>query len=195
MVQETQRISHGAIRRFRNVTDRPFLRFHLLFLHQFLHPACDGLDGDPPEIIPLTSGQNRHRNLVYLRRRQNKNHILRRFFQGFQKRIKSSYGKHMHLIDDIHFISPFCRTVSHLFPDLTNVVHAVIRCRIDLDDVHRSACRNGFAHFTFPTGTSAHRVLTVYRFSKYFCRRGLSRPPGPAKQVCMADPVCPDLVF
>ena len=118
-------------------------------------------DGDSFEIVALTPRQNRNRDLVGFGSRQDKDHIGRRLFQRFQKRIKSSDGKHMHLIDNVDLVFSCGGRIGDLLPDLTDVVHTVVGCGIDLDDVHGSARSDGLAGRTFPAGISVHGMLTV----------------------------------
>ena len=113
--------------------------------------------------------------------RQNKNDIRRRFLQGLKQCIERSYGKHMHLIDNVDFVFSFGRTVLHLLADLADVVDAVVGSRIDLNHVHGIARRNRPACRTFPARTPVHRMLTVDRLRKNLGNRRLSRSSGSAK--------------
>ena len=101
----------------------------------------------------------------------------------------------MDLIDDIDLVASFCRPVSYFFPDFPDIVHTVIRGRVDLDHVHRVPCRNRPAGRALSAGAAVHRVLTVHGLGKDFCHRGLSGPPGPAEQICMSDPPGGYLIF
>jgi len=146
------------------------------------------------EIIPLTSGQNRNRNLVGLGCCQNKDHIRRRFFQCLEQGIKRTSRKHMHLIDDIYFVPSLCRAIRNLFPNLSNIIHTVIGGSIDLDHIHGSTRLNGFAHLTFITRTSIHRMLTVDCFCQDLGYRCFTGTPCSAKKICMSDTVCVNLI-
>ena len=167
----------------------------MLRIHQLFHTVRDRLDTDTLEIIMLAPGQDRDRYFVDLRRRQNEDHIFRRLLQCLQQCIERSYGKHMHLVDDIDFISALCRTVCHLLTDLPDIVNTVIGGRIDLDHIHGRAGRYGPACLTFPAGASVHRVLTVHRLRKYLRHGRLACSPCPAEKICMSDPVGPDLIL
>ena len=127
--------------------------------------------------------------------RKYKNNILRRFFQCLQQRIERSRRQHMHLIDNIDLISAFRRTICYLFTDLTDIIHAVIRRRIDLDHIHRCACCDCLTHLAFSARTSVHRMFTVHRFGKYLGNRRLAGTSCSTEQICMADPACPDLIL
>ena len=126
---------------------------------------------------------------------QNKNDILRRFLQRLKQCIKRTYGKHMHLINDIHLILSLCRTVYYLFPDLTNVIYTIVGSCINLNYVHGSSGRNRFAHLAFPTRTSVYWVLAVYCFGKYFCHCRLTGSSCSTKKIGMSDTVGLYLIF
>ena len=143
----------------------------------------------------LTSGKDRDRDLVNFRRRQNKDYILRRLFQRLQKRVKRADGKHMHLVDDVHFVLSLRGTIRYLFPDLTDIVHAVIGRRVDLDHIHRRSHRDRTAHRALAAWTSVHRMLAVDRLCKYFRYRCLSCSACSAEQICMPDTVRFDLIL
>ena len=125
---------------------------------------------------------------------QNKDNIRRRLLQCLEQCVKCSCRKHMHLIDDIHFVSAFCRTIGNFLPDLSNIVHTVVRCSVNLDHIHGSTGLNSLAHFTFITRASIYRMLTVYRFCQNFghgCFTGTSRP---AKEIGVSDSIRIDLI-
>jgi hypothetical protein len=77
----------------------------------------------------------------------------------------------MNLIDNVYFVFSFGRTVFHFLTDLTDIVHAIVGRRIDLDHIHGTARRNRFTGRTFPTRAAIHRMLTVDCFCKNFCDR------------------------
>ena len=167
----------------------------MLNFHQLLHPVRDGLDADPLEIIVLASRQDRDRYLVHLRGSQDENNILRRLLQRLQQGVERSDGKHVYLVDDIDLVPPLRRTVCDLFPDLTDIVHAVIGRRVDLDHIHGSPRCDRSAHLTFPARASIDRMLAVYRLRKYLRHRRLSRSSCSAEQISMPDTVCLDLIL
>ena len=132
---------------------------------------------------------------MYLCRSQNKNNIRRWFLQRFQKSIKRSYGKHMNLVYDINLIFPCRRRIGNLFHNLSDIVHTIIGCSINLDYIHGCSCGNGLTGLTFSARTSIHRVLTVHRLGKDLGNSGLTCSSCSTEQVGMTDPVSPDLVF
>ena len=101
----------------------------------------------------------------------------------------------MHLIDDVHFVLSLRGTVRYLFPDLTDIVHAVVGRRVDLDHIHRRSRRDRTAHRALAAWASVHRMLAVDRLCKYFRYRCLSCSACSAEQICMPDTVRFDLIL
>ena len=101
----------------------------------------------------------------------------------------------MHLVDDIDFISPLRRPVGNFFPDFTDVVDTVVRCRVDFDDVGRDAGQNRLAGRTFVAWASVYGVLAVDRAGKNLGDRRFSSSASSAEQIRMADAVRADLIF
>ena len=101
----------------------------------------------------------------------------------------------MHLIYNVYFVPPLCRTVGDLLPYLTDIVHTVVGRRVNLDHIHRRACRDGPAHLTLPARTPVHRMLTVDRLCKNLSHGSLSGSPGPAEKIRMSDTVRFDLIL
>ena len=129
-----------------------------------------------------------------LRRGQYKNHIRRWFLQCLKQGIKGSRRKHMHLIDDIHLIITLCRTIGHFLTDLTDIIHAIVGCGIDLDHIHGSSCLDCSAHLTFVAGTSIDRMLTVHCLRQNLRHRCLTGTSRPAEQIGMSDTAGIDLI-
>ena len=63
------------------------------------------------------------------------NHMGRGLFKGFQKRIESSDGEHMHLVDDIHTVFCAGRSEISLLTQITDIVNTVVRCGVNFNNV------------------------------------------------------------
>ena len=132
---------------------------------------------------------------MYLRGGQNKDHIGRRFLQGLKQRVEGSYGKHMDLIDDIDPVTALCGRILNLFPDIPDILHAVVGGRVNLHHIHGGTRENGPAGGTFIAGTSIQRMLAVHRPGKDLGDTGLSGTPCAAEKVRVACPAGNNLVF
>ena len=101
----------------------------------------------------------------------------------------------MHLVDNVNLKPSLGGAVSHLIPDLTDIVDTVVGCRVDLDDIGGDPCLDCLAGRTFVTGTSVHRMFTVHGFCQNFGNRSLTCPACSAEQVSMSEPVGLNLIF
>ena len=101
----------------------------------------------------------------------------------------------MDLIDDIDPVSPFCRRILDLFPDIPDILHTVVGGRIDLNHVHGRAPGDRLADRADIAGAPIHWLLTVHRFSKDLRDAGLTGASCAAEQVGMAYPPGHDLIF
>ncbi|MPN08895.1 hypothetical protein SDC9_156183 [bioreactor metagenome] len=58
--------------------------------------------------------------------RQNKDNMLRRFFEYFEQRVKGAGGKHVNLVDDIDAVLGNRRRENRLIPQITDIIHTVV---------------------------------------------------------------------
>ena len=195
LIQETQRIPHGTIARLCHIAKCLFLHLYMLCAHQFRKPVCNGINRNPVKIISLASGKNGNGNLVGFRGGQNKNDVGRRLLQGFKQRVECSHGKHVHLVDNVHLILSFSGAVGNFLPDLADIFHTIIGCRINLDYIHRSPGGNALTDRAFPTGTSIYRMFTVHCFCKNFCNGSLSGSSCTAEKISMSYAIGFNLIF
>ena len=128
-------------------------------------------------------------------RRQDEYHVLRRLLKSLKERIERPYRQHMNLIYDIDLIPSFRRPVRHFLTDLTDIVHAVVGRRVDLNHVHGCARRDRPAHGTFPARAPVRRILAIHRLCKYLRHASLPRSARPAEQVRMSDTPRLDLIL
>ena len=101
----------------------------------------------------------------------------------------------MYLVYDIYQLFSFCRRVLHTVFNITDIIHTVIGCGIDLYNIHGRARRYPFAAGAFPAGTSVRRVFTVHRLCKKLSHGGLACPPCSAEEIGMSHPVMYHLIF
>ena len=58
-------------------------------------------------------------------------------FKRFEQRIKRILREHVHLVNQIHFVTPRSRHVFGILDELAHVVHARIAGRIDFEQVDK----------------------------------------------------------
>ena len=101
----------------------------------------------------------------------------------------------MNLVNDVDAVAPIRRRVLHLLPDIADIFHTIVGCRIDLDHIH------GCSRLYRPTGralitwTAVHRLLTVDCPCKDLGNTRLTGSARPAEEVRVPDPPGVDLIF
>src|ERR1700749_2937102 len=83
---------------------------------------------------------------------QNKNGIMRWFFQRFQESIKSRLRKHVHFVDDVYLVSAGLWRYSYLLYQAADVINRVIGCCIKLVDIKRITVLERNARVAYAAG-------------------------------------------
>ena len=96
-------------------------------------------NGDPPERVALAARKNRERKFLRLGRREDKHRVRRRLFQRLEKRVGALFGKHVRLVDDVHFHAHRRRREFYRVAQRANFIDAAIAGRIDFQHVERGA--------------------------------------------------------
>ena len=100
------------------------------FLLCYIVQACgDRIDRDALEAVPLTAGEDRRRDLVQLRRREDEHEVCRWLLKNFQQGVERRVAEHVHLVDDIDALVYVGGGEHRLVAQRTHVFYAVGRCR------------------------------------------------------------------
>src|SRR5690606_19520612 len=151
---------------------------------------------DPVKVKYLTTGKNSGENFMFFCRCQDKNSIRRWFFQSFQKCIESRLRKHVHLVNDIDFVFTSLRRDSYLFNQATDIVHRVIRCRIQLVNTEGISLLKRFTALTSATGFYLFADLcTVYCFRQNTGTSCLPHTTRSTKQKSLRQLIVVDRIF
>ena len=156
--------------------------------------APERLLGNTAKVHPHAPGQNRRRQLFGLRRAQDEHHVFRRFLQCLQQRVVRTGRQHVDFVHDIDFFTSDDRRIVHALAQFTDVVDAVVRRRIDLDEIHERTFHDGAAVRTAAAGSRPF-AGAVDRLGQKTCDRGLACPARPAEQIGMADLIRCNLIL
>ena len=77
--------------------------------------------------------------------REHKHNMGGRLLERFQKRVKGGNAEHVNFVNDIYLIKAVRRHVFDIFPQLPDLIDAVIGCAIDFKNVY---CIPGGDFFT-----------------------------------------------
>lgn len=98
----------------------------------------------------------------------------------------------MNLVNDVDAVAPIRRRVLHLLPDIADIFHTIVGCRIDLHHIEGSSFRNLAAHTALAAGAAVHRMFTVDCPCKDLGNTRLTGSARPAEEVRVPDP--PELI-
>ena len=73
----------------------------------------------------------------------------------------------MNLVYNVYLIASLGRAICDFFPDLPDIIHAVIGGSVNFHNIHGSSCIDCPAGGAFITGASVYRMFTVYCFCQY----------------------------
>ena len=157
-------------------------------------PLDDQRDGDAFQIEPLAAGDDRRQDFMRLRRREKEFHMLRRLLQRLQEGVPRLRRQHVDFVDDVDFVFAVDRRVLHVFADVADMLHLVVRRAVDFNHIHGRSGR----HFTAALALAARFAIDVVRAIQSLCensrRRRLANSARTDKQIRMADAVLDDRI-
>ena len=163
-------------------------------LHRLTQSPRDLVRRDTPEIKALAAAEDRRRELLGLRRRQDKADMGRGLLQRLQQRVKGRGGQHVHLVDDINLEFPVLGRIFDRLPQVADFIHTVVGGRVDLHHIHGFLRQQTAAAFTLPAGIAVHRLLTVDGAGHDLRGGRFARAAAATEQVRMSDAPRGDLV-
>lgn len=151
---------------------------------------------DALEIENLAARENRGDNLMLFGGGQDEFGVSRGLFESFEESIESLRGKHVNLIDDIHFVFAGLRGHLNLLHKLADVVDTIVGSGIELEDIHGSAA--GKAAAAIALAASLHvvgGVGAVDGFGQNTGAGGLTNASWATKKESLGNLVGADGVF
>jgi len=156
--------------------------------YDMVNEVADLTRREQRELKVLRATSDGRHNLVRLCRTQHKNNVWRRFLEGLQQCVLGARRQHVDLIEDVHLGAPR-RSKSHFADQVAHGIDAIVRCGIEFMQVVTAASLEGQTRITFVTRLTTLQIRTVQRLGQDAGRRGLTRTPGPAKEIRMADAI------
>ena len=186
------------------VTHRPGARAY----HQGQHAVLDrdrlapadlrevlaqGAGRHQPEGVVVRTRPDRPDDLLGLGRGEDELQMLRRLLDDLQQGVEARRGDHVGLVDDVDLVAAARRAEERLLAQLTGVVHATVRRRVDLDHIDRPAAvaREVHTGLAGPARRGSGTLLTV-QAARQDPRTGrLAAATRPAEQIGVVDAVVP----
>ena len=132
LVEEAHRVAHRARGFAREHLDRRGVRLDALLHEDLVEPPRDRLRRDQLEVVALAARQDRDRDLVHLRRREDELHVRRRLLERLQERVPRRRREHVHLVDDVDLEAVARGTEAHPLLQPAHLVDAVVARAVDL---------------------------------------------------------------
>lgn len=110
----------------------------------------------------------------------------RRFLKRLEQRVEGAGRQHVDFINDVNLSFTFSRRVLRLVTNITNLVNAVVRGRINFDDVGHAAVVDRHAQITRVVRFPSFNMATVQRLGQNFGDTGLPRPTRSTEKIGVA---------
>ncbi len=147
------------------------------------------------EVESLRTGSDGVEQFVWLRRREDEYHVLRRFLQHLEQGVACGSRQHVRLVEDVHPSRP--RGCGHrrcVDADFSDVLDLVVRGSVEFDHIERCSVGDRNARMTGVVGLPVIRTVgAVQGFGKQTCRRGLAGTARSCEEVGVGDLVLDDL--
>src|SRR5450759_475854 len=153
-----------------------------------LEHARDFLSLHDTEVIALAARDYGGQEILWLGRRQQKDHVGGRLLQRLQERTRGELGKLVHLVDYVHFRSQRGRHIGYLVQESPNLIDLAVARRVYLYYVERCPLRDRSARFTDVTRCSRRPLDAVNRLGQDTRCAGLACASWPAEQVGVHQP-------
>src|ERR1043166_6733157 len=147
------------------------------------------------QIESLATAEDGWQDFLRLGRSKNKFHMLWRLLQRLQKRVERGWRKHVHLVNEIDFVTPFGRRIPNVLSQLPHVLHAVVACAVDFDHVETVAAGDFAAVIAHAAWRNRRSFDAVERLCQNSCRRSFANAARANKKICVREPVLRDRIF
>jgi hypothetical protein len=145
--------------------------------------------GNAAKIEALAAAEHRGRDLVRLGGGQDEAGVGRRLLQRLQQRVERAVAQHVHFVDDVDLVAALAGAKAYLVAQFADVVDAVVRRRVDLDQVDHAPFGDRVAGGTGIAGAFAFRRGAVERLGQDARRTGLAGAAWPGEEIGVRNAV------
>ena len=136
LVEERERVAHGAFRRAGDRRQRLGLRLDPFGRADLRQVGDERVGLDPAQVETLAARQDRHRDLADLGGGEHELGVGWRLFQGLQERVEGVRRQHVDFVDDVDLVPRGDRRIADAVDDRPDVVDAGVRGGIHLQHIH-----------------------------------------------------------
>ena len=200
LVGERQRIAHRTARRTREQAQRLRLGRHLFGLQHADEVFKHRLGRHRPEVELQAARQHRDRHLLRIGRREHELEVLGRLLERLQHRVERGVGEHVHFVDHEDLEAALHRLIDGLLQQRLHLVHAAVRCGIELgvvDEAARVDIAARLAHAARRGGNAALpiRALAVERLREDARHRRLAHAARAGEEISVVQALTRERVF
>ena len=186
LVENRQCVAHSAVGFFGNNLQSCVLIRHPFLIGHHLQMGHGVGYGHPFEVVNLATREDCRQHLVLFRSGEDENHVCWRFLERLEEGVERCRREHVHLVDDENLVAAYLRRNSCLLHERSDILHRVVRCSVELEDIQRPALIEGLTALTLVAGlTVGRRVLTVYRLSEDSGTGGLTHAARTTEEIGM----------
>ena len=126
LIQQRQRIARRATTGLHHQRVDGIFYLHVFFVNHMLEQRLHVRWSQQTERIIVGTRADRANNFFRLRRRKDKNQVLRRLLDDLQQGVESLLGNHVRLVDDEDAVARFRRRVVAAVAQLAHIFHTVV---------------------------------------------------------------------
>src|SRR5690606_17603228 len=180
-VEYGERVPQGAVGLLGDEVKRLGFCGDVFSFGDLLQVRYNVADLDPVEIEYLAARQDGREHFVLFRCGKDENGVWRWLFQRLEKRVEGSAGQHVNFVDDVDLVLAVLRRVPHLVDQVADVVHRIVGCGVQFEDVQRIEFRLIFEAVDQPCDDPR--------------AGGFAHAAGTAKEECLRQLVVVDGIF
>jgi hypothetical protein len=139
LVEEAETVADAPGRRAADECERGLLERDLLGLEHALEVRRDRRRRKGRQVELQAAREDRDRELLGIRGRENELDVLRRLFECLQHRVERMPREHVHLVDDVDLEAARSRHVLRGVEELAHLVHLGVRRRVHLEQVDEAS--------------------------------------------------------
>ena len=188
LVENSKRIAHRTVSLVSDHMQRLVIHRDALLSGDIPQIPHDVRHADTIEIIGLATAQDGRDDLMLLSGGKDEDRVCRRLLESLQERIESRLRKHMDLIDDIDAVPAHLGRDLHLVHQGLDVIHTVVRRRIQLVDAIRTPLLETPARLALAARLHVRtRIRTVDGLRENARGTGFADTTGTAEQIGMRE--------
>ena len=194
LVGQAQRVAHGAARGAGQQAQRHGLGSHAFRRQHLSQVGQHGIGWHGAQVELQATAQHRDRHLLRVGGGQHELQVLGWLLQRLQHGVEGGVGEHVHFVDHEDLEAPLHRLVHRLLQQGLHLVHAPVRCGVELGVVHKAAGIDigaGRAHAARRGGDAARAVRpgAVQGLGQNARDRGLAHTARAGEQVGVVQPL------